>query len=296
MLAPRTQILLTLPALAVASLVLTTPGPAKSPTPIATPMPAPDIARYELPSHLNGSFQWDGDAHMQTAALDVEQFERSADGTALVATGRGTYEADAHFSFRIEVDTRTGRFTMTESDPSVANFITNGQHVGFVHDDGNTLVGRWSDEQGGSGTLELSAVERSMRPAEHPNSFANAQLFAGSGAEHIGDGVHLQILHSGPKTECAVSVQQPMAVHYKGWSRDGEFDDSWKRGAPVTFTASRVIPGFGAAMMSMCEGDYGRVFIPAAQAYGAEASAHRPSGDLMFEIEIVDVRDPRPFE
>jgi peptidylprolyl isomerase len=43
-------------------------------------------------------------------------------------------------------------------------------------------------------------------------------------------------------------------------------------------------------MIGMKVGGTRRLTIPAAQAYGDDASTGRPTGDLIFDIELVDVK------
>lgn len=62
-----------------------------------------------------------------------------------------------------------------------------------------------------------------------------------------------------------------VTVHYKGTLDDGtEFDSSYKRNEPLTFTclAGQMIPGFDNAVASMTPGETRVVHIPAAEAYG----------------------------
>ena len=77
-----------------------------------------------------------------------------------------------------------------------------------------------------------------------------------------------------------------VTIHYTGWTTDGKmFDSSVVRGAPATFPADRVIPGFSEAVRLMVTGEKRRVWIPEALAYkGRDGS---PKGMLVFEIELI---------
>lgn len=88
-----------------------------------------------------------------------------------------------------------------------------------------------------------------------------------------------------------------VVVHYEGWTRDGRrFDSSIDRGAPATFGVSGVIAGWTEVLQRMVIGDHWRVEIPAGLAYGEVAQGSRPAGDLVFEIELLEVlvAPPRP--
>ena len=61
-----------------------------------------------------------------------------------------------------------------------------------------------------------------------------------------------------------------VTVNYKGTLIDGtEFDSSYKRGQPATFTINGVIPGWTEALQLMREGSKWQLFVPSNLAYGA---------------------------
>jgi len=79
-------------------------------------------------------------------------------------------------------------------------------------------------------------------------------------------------------------------VFYVGRLTDGTvFDASQFHGSgPSSFSVSGVVPGFSEALKLMHTGDVIRVFIPAAEAYGANPpSGIPPNADLIFEIQLV---------
>jgi FKBP-type peptidyl-prolyl cis-trans isomerase len=85
-------------------------------------------------------------------------------------------------------------------------------------------------------------------------------------------------------------------VHYTGWTRDGQmFDSSVTRGEPITFPLNGVIPGWTEGVQLMVVGEKRRFWIPAALAYGDHARNRAPSGDLVFDVELLDVTPaPKP--
>ncbi|MFT4234369.1 MAG: FKBP-type peptidyl-prolyl cis-trans isomerase [Microbacterium sp.] len=80
-------------------------------------------------------------------------------------------------------------------------------------------------------------------------------------------------------------------VQYDGISlADGnEFDSSWANGTPVSFSTSGVITGFTTALVGQTVGSQVVAIIPAAEAYGAEASddVELSGQDLVFVIDIL---------
>lgn len=65
------------------------------------------------------------------------------------------------------------------------------------------------------------------------------------------------------------STDTPCVCHYIGTLTDGrEFDSSYTRGSPATFTPGDVIKGWCEAMQLMREGDRWLLFVPSELAYG----------------------------
>lgn len=85
-------------------------------------------------------------------------------------------------------------------------------------------------------------------------------------------------------------------VHYTGWTKDGQmFDSSVTRGEPITFPLNGVIPGWTEGVQLMVVGEKRRFWIPAALAYGDHARNGAPSGDLVFDVELLDTTPaPKP--
>ena len=86
-----------------------------------------------------------------------------------------------------------------------------------------------------------------------------------------------------------------ISVHYRGTleSTGAEFDQSYKRGKPLTFTlgAHQVIKGWEEGLLDMCPGEGRRLTIPPELAYGQRGAPPAIPGDatLVFETELVDI-------
>ncbi|KAL5273936.1 FKBP2 family protein [Megaselia abdita] len=84
-------------------------------------------------------------------------------------------------------------------------------------------------------------------------------------------------------------------VHYKGTlEKDGsEFDSSYSRGNPFTFTlgTNQVIKGWDQGLLGMCEGEKRRLVIPSELAYGKSGSGQKipPDSTLIFEVELIKI-------
>ena len=82
-------------------------------------------------------------------------------------------------------------------------------------------------------------------------------------------------------------------VHYTGWTKDGKmFDSSVARGEPTMFGVGDVIKGWTEGLQLMVPGEKRRLWIPAALAYGDQPRMGAPSGDLVFDVELIEVIQP----
>ena len=84
-----------------------------------------------------------------------------------------------------------------------------------------------------------------------------------------------------------------VTVNYKGTLVDGtEFDSSYKRGQPATFTVNGVIAGWTEALQLMKEGSKWQLFVPSNLAYGERGAggAVGPNAVLIFEVELISIK------
>eukprot|EP00578_Thalassiosira_sp_NH16_P000654 CAMPEP_0181138000 /NCGR_PEP_ID=MMETSP1071-20121207/34008_1 /TAXON_ID=35127 /ORGANISM="Thalassiosira sp., Strain NH16" /LENGTH=161 /DNA_ID=CAMNT_0023224797 /DNA_START=67 /DNA_END=552 /DNA_ORIENTATION=+ len=89
------------------------------------------------------------------------------------------------------------------------------------------------------------------------------------------------------------TVNSPCKCHYAGTLIDGsEFDSSYKRGEPLTFTPNQVIKGWTEAMQLMKEGAKWELYIPSELGYGDRgAGGSIPGGAvLVFTLELLEVK------
>ena len=85
-----------------------------------------------------------------------------------------------------------------------------------------------------------------------------------------------------------------VTVHYSGWTTDGQlFDSSVQRGQSSSFPLNRVIKGWTEGLQLMVAGEKRRFWIPAELAYGENAGGGRPSGLLVFDVELLEIQ-PAP--
>lgn len=111
-------------------------------------------------------------------------------------------------------------------------------------------------------------------------------------AERTASGLASKVLRPG-RGDRHPSAQDRVEVHYTGWqSSDGRmFDSSRARGRPATFPLNGVIRGWTEGLQLMVPGEQRRFWIPGELAYGNTPRGGRPSGMLVFDVELIRILD-----
>ena len=89
------------------------------------------------------------------------------------------------------------------------------------------------------------------------------------------------------------AASDTVKVHYRGTLQDGkEFDSSYKRGEPIEFPLSGVIPCWTEGVQKMKVGGKAQLVCPAKTAYGDQGSPPTipPGATLVFEVELLGIQ------
>jgi FKBP-type peptidyl-prolyl cis-trans isomerase FklB len=114
------------------------------------------------------------------------------------------------------------------------------------------------------------------------------------GVKTLPSGLQYKVIKAG--TDKKPKLSDSVTSHYRGTLIDGtEFDSSYKRGQPVTFPVSGVIPGWTEALQLMGEGAKWQIFVPSNLAYGERGAGGviGPNATLIFEIEIISIQEKK---
>lgn len=155
--------------------------------------------------------------------------------------------------------------------------------------------GRDASLQDGESDAQKNVTDTAMAQAEAPrpeNLPAPAEVAAvPDDAEVTASGLASKILiagagrvHPGPSSK--------VEVHYTGWTTDGQmFDSSRVRGQTAVFPLNRVIAGWTEGLQLMVVGEQRRFWIPAELAYANSTRPGAPQGMLVFDVELIDIKD-----
>ncbi len=133
-------------------------------------------------------------------------------------------------------------------------------------------------------------------PEEAAKNLAEGEAYMAENAKK--DGV--QTLQSGLQIEILAAgdaIRKPTAdssvkVHYRGTLINGqEFDSSYARNEPLTFSLSQVIPGWTEGLQHIGVGGKARLCIPSHLGYGESGAGGLigPNATLLFEVELLDI-------
>jgi FKBP-type peptidyl-prolyl cis-trans isomerase FkpA len=128
--------------------------------------------------------------------------------------------------------------------------------------------------------ISLSALATSAHAADAAKPVVD-KLPSGVQVTHLTVG-------KGAKPTAASTVK----VHYEGTLNNGTvFDSSYKRGEPISFPLSGVIPCWTQGVQTMAVGGKATLKCPSNTAYGASGAGRviPPNADLTFTVELLAV-------
>lgn len=149
-----------------------------------------------------------------------------------------------------------------------------------------------------SGLQQQMAAKQAERVRElgAKNKQAGAAFLAENrkkeGVKVLPDGLQYKVIREG--TGKTPKADDTVTVNYRGALIDGaEFDSSYKRGEPATFSVKGVIKGWTEALQLMKVGSKWQLFIPPELAYGEQGAGRMigPNATLIFEVELLGIKE-----
>ena len=144
---------------------------------------------------------------------------------------------------------------------------------------------------------QVQMYVRSVMEAATAKNQAAAKDFLERNAKEKGvkttpSGLQYKILAPGESQAAATKPTDEVTVQYRGKLLDGsEFDSTFSRGVPATFTVTGVIKGWQEALVLMKPGAKWQLFVPPDLGYGASPKPGIPAGSLLiFDVELLSVK------
>lgn len=112
------------------------------------------------------------------------------------------------------------------------------------------------------------------------------------GVMTLPSGLQYKIIKEG--TGETPKLEDTVTVNYRGSLIDGtEFDSSYRRGQPATFSLKSVIAGWAEALQLMKAGSKWQLFVPSNLAYGERGAGPDigPNATLVFDIELLSIKE-----
>ncbi len=132
--------------------------------------------------------------------------------------------------------------------------------------------------------------EENVKPAiDSGRTFLNKNKLR-PGVKTTASGLQYEVVTEG--TGPSPSANDSVTVNYMGTFLNGvEFDNSYKRGSPITFAVKGVIRGWTEGLQLMKVGSKYKFYVPYTLGYGAFDYNSIPGGStLLFEVELLDVK------
>jgi len=152
-----------------------------------------------------------------------------------------------------------------------------------------------TDEQANSviqKTLQANAIKKTTDEKIKAITFLTANK-SRAGVITTESGLQYEILKKGDAASAMPKATDTVVANYVGTLLDGkEFDNSYKRGQPLTIPVGGVIKGWTEVLQLMHIGDKFKVYIPSELAYGDKgAGADIPAGAaLIFDMELLGIK------
>lgn len=110
-----------------------------------------------------------------------------------------------------------------------------------------------------------------------------------AGVKTTASGLQYEVITEG--TGAKPKATDTVTVNYIGTLIDGkEFDNSYKRGEPISFPLNNVIRGWTEGVQLMPAGSKYKLYIPYQLGYGLQNAGPIPAGStLIFEVELLKV-------
>jgi len=146
------------------------------------------------------------------------------------------------------------------------------------------------------GDLQQAQQQAMADEAEANQASADSFFAANAGREGVTtteSGLQYEVIEPGDGPTPAPDSE--VTLNYRGTLTDGtQFDSSYDRGEPATFSLGGVIPGFAEGIQLMPVGSTYRLYIPPDLGYGPQGGPGggiAPNSALIFDVELLAISE-----
>ncbi|GHA91310.1 hypothetical protein GCM10009069_13110 [Algimonas arctica] len=108
--------------------------------------------------------------------------------------------------------------------------------------------------------------------------------------EQTDSGLQYKVIQAGIKNGVKPDAGESITANYHGYFPNGEvFDSSYVKGSPMTHKSNGFIPGWNQSLADMAVCEARTLYIPADLAYGNSGAGGRPTGTLVFNMQLISV-------
>lgn len=219
------------------------------------------------------------------------------EGTTIVDTAKKVISAESSY-FKSPLDSFSYALGMNIANNLKQQSITEVNTAAMVKAMEDIFQNRTPaiNEQQANMCIQTTLQANSSKKADAEKAKSAAFLAANqkkAGVITLPNGLQYEVIKSGDAKSTMAQLEDTVVAHYAGTTVDGkEFDNSYKRGEPLTIPVAGVIRGWTEILQKMHIGDKWKVYIPSELGYGDRgAGADIPGGAaLIFEMELLGVK------
>jgi len=110
------------------------------------------------------------------------------------------------------------------------------------------------------------------------------------GVQETESGLQYKVIQEGADNAAVAVPGEEIVAHYHGYFPNGEvFDSSYERDDPLVYASNAFISGWNEALAEMKVCEARTLYVPADLAYGNSGAGGRPTGTLVFNMQLIAV-------
>lgn len=136
----------------------------------------------------------------------------------------------------------------------------------------------------------LDAYQEEALPETEDFAEWHVQNAARADVEQTTSGLQYKVVQAGIENGVKPNAGESITANYHGYYPNGEvFDSSYERGSAMTHHSNGFIPGWNEALADMAVCEARTLYVPADLAYGNSGAGGRPTGTLVFNMQLLSV-------